>query len=400
MAAPPPVSQETYLKGMTAMRQLVNSWKGAGNAEEVFTKGVQAQEAMVELAERMITSIGSLETKTATLEATAARLTPVTPFLGKPLSESKCVANMKTLGSDKAEFKIWNDKFINAIAQTLGTPWRKFMRNLNRVLDQDRKVLTQDELNVIEGALDIGDGDTASESLYYVLVEKTEGDAALRVNSGEPGQGMQAYMRVYLWFAGTTGLALTEKTRVLMHPTPVKHESEIADALERWSEQERTLRAHGDEYKLNAAFKVTALRVLMTCKREQFEFFERESRTKFNDKITDDMFNDLLARVREYAQQRRLEDIMKKAKGDPMDIGQLHGLHQDYDAQYHGGRQPINEAHHYDAYSENYVDALGKGKGKFGKGTYGKATGKGFNAQCYVCGETGHLSYDCPKSTH
>ena len=149
MAAPPPVSQETYLKGMAAMRQLVNSWKGAGNAEEVFTKGVQAQEAMVELAERMITSIGSLETKTATLEATAARLTPVTPFLGKPLSESKCVANMKTLGSDKAEFKIWNDKFINAIAQTLGTPWRKFMRNLNRVLDQDRKVLTQDELNAM-----------------------------------------------------------------------------------------------------------------------------------------------------------------------------------------------------------------------------------------------------------
>ena len=106
------------------------------------------------------------------------------------------------------------------------------------------------------------------------MVEKTEGDAALRVNSGEPGQGMEAYMRVYLWFAGTKGLALTEKTRILMHPTPVKHEYEIADALEKWSERERTLRAHGDNYKLNAALKVTALKVLMTCKREQFEFFE------------------------------------------------------------------------------------------------------------------------------
>ena len=82
---------------------------------------------------------------------------------------------------------------------------------------------------------------------------------------------MRAYMRLYLWFAGTTGLALTEKTRQLMSPTPVKHEYEIADALEKWSEQERTLRAHGDEYKLSAAFKVTALRELMTCKTEQFE---------------------------------------------------------------------------------------------------------------------------------
>ena len=97
--------------------------------------------------------------------------------------------------------------------------------------------------------------------------------------SGQPGHGIQAYMRVYLWFAGTTGMALSEKTRMLMHPNPVKHEWEIADALEKWSEQERTLRAHGDEYKLSVVFKVTALRVLMTCKREQFEVFERECKT-------------------------------------------------------------------------------------------------------------------------
>ena len=71
---------------------------------------------------------------------------------------------------------------------------------------------------------------------------------------------------------------------MLMHPTPVKHEYEIADALGKWSEQERTLRAHGNDYKLSAAFRVTALRVLMTCKREQFEFFEREARMKHEDK--------------------------------------------------------------------------------------------------------------------
>ena len=66
-----------------------------------------------------------------------------------------------------------------------------------------------------------------------MLVEKTEGDAALRVISEEPEEGVQAYMRVYLWFAVTTGLALTEKTRALMHPPPVRHGYEIADALEK-----------------------------------------------------------------------------------------------------------------------------------------------------------------------
>ena len=104
-------------------------------------------------------------------------------------------------------------------------------------------------------------------------------------------------MRVYLWFAGTTGLALAEKTRILMHPTPVKHEYEIADALEKWSERERTLRVRGDDYKLSATFKVTAFPVLMSCKRERFEFFEREARMRHGEKLGDEMFDDFLARV-------------------------------------------------------------------------------------------------------
>ena len=58
----------------------------------------------------------------------------------------------------------------------------------------------------------------------------------------------------------------------------------------------------------------------MTCKREQFEFFEREARMKHEDKICDAMFDDLIVRVKEYAQQRRLEEIMKRAKGDVMGI--------------------------------------------------------------------------------
>ena len=65
--------------------------------------------------------------------------------------------------------------------------------------------------------------------------EKTEVDAARRVNSGELGEGLTAYMRIYLWFAGTTGLALSIKTQTIMNPMPPKHESEIADALENWA---------------------------------------------------------------------------------------------------------------------------------------------------------------------
>ena len=231
--AAPPVSRETYLAEMTTLREHILGIKAAGSVEQAIQSGALVQETAYKLTERLIMSMASGEDKLATLERTAAQATPVERRC-KSLAESKCIGNMKALCSDKSEFKMWNEKFINAVAQVLGTPWRKYMRNLNRQLDQDRRVLTQEELNKIEGIGELANHcDEASEGLYYVLVEKTEGDAALRVNSGEPGQGIQAYMRVYLWFAGTTGMALSEKTRMLMHPKEAKHEWEIADALEK-----------------------------------------------------------------------------------------------------------------------------------------------------------------------
>ena len=41
----------------------------------------------------------------------------------------------------------------------------------------------------------------------------------------------------------------------------------------------------------------------MSCKREQFEFLEREARAKHQDRVCDGMFDDWYAEVREYAQQ-------------------------------------------------------------------------------------------------
>ena len=95
------------------------------------------------------------------------------------------------------------------------------------------------QIDSIDEAKNLGDLKRISEDLYYVLVEKTEGDAGLRVNSGETGDGLRAYMRLYLWFAGITGRALTEKASQPMAPTPAKHEHEIADALEKWSDSAR-----------------------------------------------------------------------------------------------------------------------------------------------------------------
>ena len=61
----------------------------------------------------------------------------------------------------------------------------------------------------------------------------------------------------------------------------------------------------------------------MSCRTEHFENLEREAKARHGDQLSEAMFEDLVNKIKEYAQQRRLEEALRKARGDPMDIGQL-----------------------------------------------------------------------------
>ena len=145
----------------------------------------------------------------------------------KSLCESRSVVNLKTLGSRKEDFKNLEEKLINATTQVFGHD-----RHDDERLDVDRRLLSAAEIARIPFAKQVPQPHKCNDELYYRMVENTEGDAAPRVKSEMQAEGLQAYMRVYMWFAGKTGLVLTEKTRMIMHPTPPKHEHEIADVLE------------------------------------------------------------------------------------------------------------------------------------------------------------------------
>ena len=175
----PPVPPETYLAELTKMREQIAAIRSATTAEQAIQLGIQEQETTSKLAERLIMSVSAVENRVAALEGTAIRAMTTmqatvqaaaahsTPIerKRKSLAESKCIGNMRTLGSDKAEFRMWNEKFINAIAQVLGTPWRVYIRNLNRKLDQIRTVLTDDELVQIEGAQEIKETGNCDEGI-------------------------------------------------------------------------------------------------------------------------------------------------------------------------------------------------------------------------------------------
>ena len=75
--------------------------KAANSVERAVEKGIPAQETTAKIAERVIMSIASLEDRVATTELTAAQATPI-DRKHRSLAESKCIGNLKTLGSDKS----------------------------------------------------------------------------------------------------------------------------------------------------------------------------------------------------------------------------------------------------------------------------------------------------------
>ena len=117
-----PVSREQYAADVNTLKEQIATVKNATSVEQMVQLGVQVQETTAKLTHQLIMSVTAVENQMATLQAnvqaTAAQTMPI-ERKRKSLAESKCIGNMKTLGSDKAEFRMRSERFINAIAQVL-----------------------------------------------------------------------------------------------------------------------------------------------------------------------------------------------------------------------------------------------------------------------------------------
>ena len=89
------------------------------------------------------------------------------------------------------------------------------------------------------------------------------------------GEGISAYMNLYKWFTGTAGMAVSERIKKLMSPAPPKQESEIADAIDKWTETRRNFASIKDEYKLQEPFLFTALESIMNVGKAK-DFYESQ----------------------------------------------------------------------------------------------------------------------------
>ena len=96
---------------------------------------------------------------------------------------------------------------------------RGLFEALQLKLDTAKGVLTDRE--VYEIKVDVENPDKPidiqrlNEDLYYILVDKCEGEAANRIMSALRGHGVEAYqyiyIYIYMWFAGQSGMALSRR---------------------------------------------------------------------------------------------------------------------------------------------------------------------------------------------
>jgi 3-methyladenine DNA glycosylase AlkC len=296
-----------------------------------------------------------MEERVALLESTRSGGTS-TPW-AKSISEVKAIQNLEQLGNDKGEFRNWMDRLTNALVQK-DADYRILMNKIKETMDQKNKILSDSGPNdEVDSILFMAKMDRVKveEDLYYILVEKTKkgSEAAQRVATVQPGQGLLALMKVYAWYAGTTGLALKRRTELVMSPPSPTREEDIANILEHWAEQVRMLANYGTAHKLPAAYKITALSQIMKNKKDKFEEFEDQARDQFpNDEET--QFDLVFSKVMEFATRRRLEANQARLKGDLMDCNRVAPEQEQHQHQHQHQTQV-----EYPSYAETQYDYEG-----------------------------------------
>ena len=146
----------------------------------------------------------------------------------KSAMEHKAITNMKSQGSERAGFRMWHEKLVNAFAQ-VNKGYRNILEAIADEIDSDQHELPGKDIadwmswlvsnQVKHDGVDI---ERLNEDMYSVLMDKTEGEAWLKVKSVTSGSGLQAFIRVYRWFACTSGQGLSD---CLLYTSPSPRDS-------------------------------------------------------------------------------------------------------------------------------------------------------------------------------
>ena len=103
---PPGVSTQVMASHIANFEHLLSAPRAAQSADDAYRSLVQLQDVTLQ----------SLKHIAIIMESKTYRQSG-----SRSMAESKIINNLKTLSSDKTEFRNWNDKLVNAMSLVLGT---------------------------------------------------------------------------------------------------------------------------------------------------------------------------------------------------------------------------------------------------------------------------------------
>ena len=221
------------------------------------------------------------------------------------------------------------------------------------------------------------------EDFYAVLLDNTEGELhkkvvramQLAVSNGESDGGARSYLQVWAYFMESTGLKMSSRRAAWMTPQPVKHESEVANAVEAWEAEElelKRLEPHAQD--IPDCYMMIALKCMLVGKmKDHIELNAWKLLTY------DAMRSELMA----YAALRRADDFPLIGKrtvnnvNPPEDNGGQQQSEEGY-GNYGGHNWWDHQPPGYPTDEGGDANAVGKG-GKKGNGNWkGQPNGKGY----------------------
>ena len=104
----PPIAAQILSPQLDAFRAQLAEIATAATSDEAYQRMIAMHKSTLQILENVSISIQNSEKSIADSESRTMASSR------KPLSESRCVNSLKMLGSDKSEFKNWNEKLINA----------------------------------------------------------------------------------------------------------------------------------------------------------------------------------------------------------------------------------------------------------------------------------------------
>ena len=220
---------------------------------------------------------------------------------------------------------------------------------------------------------------------YVALIQKYEEDGIMN--------GMRAYKKLYIWSIDVSHEVQHENMKYIMYPSAAKNNGLLADAIEKWDQDQKDLRIMDPSAVLVDPWRLVAFKMIFTpdAKKLVDEQLDHSQQKDYD-----------LVRKRVYPwalRNRQTERESKFPSGiNNIEPGATPPEGQEYPP---GGYSPEQAQQWGGGYGswDPSMSAMGPGKGQFmpRKGNPGNKGGKGGKGKgCFNCGAPDHYKANCP----